>query len=130
MRLLVVTAALATPAAWAGPFGAAVESRWSEGAKAESRGDFAAARKAYELALAASARIESPGLDGARRTILRACAAQGSRARIAGARAGEAAAGASGPASLDRAKEAAGKAFREAVSAEEKARPDLADACP
>lgn len=125
--------ALLPHTAFAGPFGRDVESRWDEGSRAEARGDFAAARRAYEIALQASTKIPLDGRTAKQLAILKDCAALGSRARIAGARAGEGVLPAGKPpepAAVRRAVDRATEAFRRAVTEEEKARPDLANACP
>ena len=70
------------------PYGARVSDRWIEGANSEQSGDFNEARASYIKAFDASEKLVFPGKSLERVKLLRACAAQGSYARLAGAIAG------------------------------------------
>ena len=70
------------------PFGGNVSDRWIQGANSEGSGDFDEARAFYIKAFDASEKLVFPGKSLERVKLLRACAAQGSYARLAGAIAG------------------------------------------
>ena len=70
------------------PFGGNVSDRWLEGANSEQSGDFNEARASYIKAFDASEKLVFPEKSLEQLKLLRACAAQGSYARLAGAIAG------------------------------------------
>ena len=70
------------------PYGARVSDRWVEGANAEVKTDFDSAKVAYMRAFNAAETLSFPGKSETQVKLLRACATQGSFARLAGAIAG------------------------------------------
>lgn len=67
------------------PFGGNVSDRWIQGASSEQSGDFDEARASYMKAFDASEKLVFPGKSLEQVKLFRACAAQGSYARLAGA---------------------------------------------
>ena len=114
------------------PYGARVSDRWIEGANSEQSGDFNEARASYIKAFDASEKLVFPGKSLERVKLLRACAAQGSYARLAGAIAGseymnthlmirE---------SSDMALQISRRKFRDTLDAQDLEFPELASKCP
>lgn len=111
------------------PFGPGVADRWEKGSKLESKGDYAAAIKEYEQALAASKKITRKDLEKKQVEVLRACATNGSQARLEGAKAG-AAVLAKDKAAKKTAAERAEQVFRLTTEEFDRKQPELATSCP
>lgn len=132
-RLLFLLGALplCVCAAPASPYGTDISSRWESGAKLEAKGDYAGAVRLYEQAVSASRKLDRKGMEKKQLATLRACAVQGSEARLASARAGLAALTADNSVAGKRAAAAkAEQAFQVATEEADRKRPDLATACP
>lgn len=130
LSLFCAVLLIAQPAA-ASPYGKDIADRWETGAKLEAKSDYANAVKQYEQALAAAKKLARKDLDKKQLETLRACAVQGSEARLASARAGQAAVKADNSASGKRTAAArAEQAFQVANEEADRRRPDLATACP
>ena len=69
-------------------YGGRVNDRWTEGANAELKANFDRAQVAYTRAFDAAETLNFPGKSETQVKLLRACATQGSFARLAGAIAG------------------------------------------
>lgn len=129
--LLLCTLLLFTSAAWAEPYGKDISGRWEAGAKLEAAGDYANAVKQYDQALIAARKLTRKDLDKKQLETLRACAVLGAEARLAGARAVQAALRADNSAAGKRMAAAkAEQAFQIANEEADRKRPDLANACP
>lgn len=111
------------------PYGPGIADRWDKGHKLEAKGDYVAAIKEYELALAAAKKITRKDLDKKQVDILRACAANGSLARLDGAKAGLAVI-AKDKSARKTAAERAEQVFRITEEEFDRKQPEVASACP
>lgn len=111
------------------PYGPGIAERWEKGQKLEAKGDYAGAIKEYEQALAASKKLTRKDLDKKQVDTLRACAANGSTARLEGAKAGLAAL-AKDKTAKKYAAERVEQVFRITTEEFDRKQPELASACP